>query len=123
MEMDDPQGAGQVAPVVNISVFGEAPLSIAECSAETSASSLRKIGENDPVMVNISTLTITKILDKRSSPCGVEYRCELEPLWLPTDLVKEVQMGGVRVWSYENGLVRADRLGTLRDRKRKHSQI
>jgi hypothetical protein len=48
------------------------------------------IGENDPVMVDISTFTTTKILDKRSSPCGVEYRCELEPLWLPADLVKEV---------------------------------
>jgi hypothetical protein len=32
MEMDDPQGAGQATPVVNISVFGEAPLSIAECT-------------------------------------------------------------------------------------------
>jgi hypothetical protein len=118
--MDDPQGAGQVVPVVNISVWGEAPLSIAECSLETSALSLRKIGENDSVMVNILTFTTTKILDKRSSPCGVEYRCELERLWLPADLVKEVQMGGVRVRSYENGLVRADR---LRDRKRKHSQM
>ena len=78
--MDDPQGAGQVAPVVNTSIFGEAPFSIAEYSPETSASSLRKIGENDPVIVNISTFTTTKILDKRSSPCGVEY--ELEPLWI-----------------------------------------
>jgi hypothetical protein len=38
------------------------------------------IGENDPVMVDISTFTTTKILDKRSSLCGVEYRCEFEPL-------------------------------------------
>jgi hypothetical protein len=51
MEMDDPQGAGQIAPVVNTSIFGEAPFSIAECSPEISASSLRKIGENDSVMV------------------------------------------------------------------------
>ena len=50
-------------------------------------------GENDPVMVDISTFTTTKILDKRSSSCGVEYRCELEPLWLAADLVEEVQMG------------------------------
>ena len=121
--MNDPQGAGQVASVVNISVFGEASLSIAECSPETSASSLRKIGENDAVMVTISTFTITKILDKRPSPCRVENRCELEPLWLPADLVKEMQMGGVRVRSYENGLVRADHLETLRDRKRRHSQM
>jgi hypothetical protein len=83
------------------------------------------IGENDPVMVDISTFTTTKILDKRSSPCGVEYRCELEPLWLPADLVKEVQMGCVHIRSYEKGLVRAARLDTLRKRtqKRKHSQM
>jgi hypothetical protein len=72
------------------------------------------IGENDPVMVDISTFTTTKILDKRSSLCGVEYRCEFEPLWLPTDLVKELQMGCVHVRSYEKGLVRAARLDTLR---------
>jgi hypothetical protein len=83
------------------------------------------IGEDDPVMVNISTFTTTKILDKRSSPCRVEYRCELEPLWLPADLVKEVQMGCVHVRSYEKGLVRAARLDTLRKgtQKRKHSQM
>jgi hypothetical protein len=83
------------------------------------------IGENDPVMVDISTFTTTKILNKRSSPYGVEYRCELEPLWLPADLVKEVQMGCVHVRSYEKGLVRAARLDTLRKgtQKRKHSQI
>jgi hypothetical protein len=111
MEMDDPQGVGQAAPVVNISVFGEAPVSIAECSPETlvlltvilSASNLRKIGENDPGMVDISNFTTTKILDKRSSPCEVEeYRCELEPFWLPADLMKKVQMGHVHVRSYEN---------------------
>ena len=49
-------------------------------SVTVSASSLPNIGEDDPVMVNISTFTITKILDKRPSPRGVEYRCELEPL-------------------------------------------
>jgi hypothetical protein len=83
------------------------------------------IGKNDPVMVDISTFTTTKILDKRSSPCEVEYRCELEPLWLPADLVTEVQMGCVHVWSYEKALVRAARLDTLRKgtQKRKHSQM
>ena len=83
------------------------------------------ISENDPVMVDISTFTTTKILDKRSSPYGVEYRCELEPLWLAADLVEEVQMGCVHVRSYEKGLVRAARLDTLRSgtQKRKHSQM
>jgi hypothetical protein len=74
-------------------------------------------------MIDISYFTTARILDKRSSSFGVEYRCELEPLWLPAELVKEVPMGGVRIRSYENGLIRADRLGTLRDRKRKHLQM
>jgi hypothetical protein len=65
----------------------------------------------------ISYFTTAKILDKRSSAFGDEYRCELKPLWLPAELVKEVPMGGVHLRSYENGFVRADRLGTLRDRK------
>jgi hypothetical protein len=34
MEMDDPQGPRQATPVVNVCLFGEAPLSIAECSPE-----------------------------------------------------------------------------------------
>jgi hypothetical protein len=63
------------------------------------------IGENDSMMVDISTFTITKILDKRSSPCEVEYRYEFEPLWLPADLVKELQIGCVYVRSYEKGLI------------------
>jgi hypothetical protein len=75
------------------------------------------------VIINISYFTIARILDKRLNPFRVEYRCELEPLWLSTELVKEMPMGGVRVRSYENGFIRVDRLGTLRDKKRKHSQI
>jgi hypothetical protein len=130
VETDELQGAGRTMPVVNTSVFDEAPLSIAESSGQTLASvtvsslpNLPDIGEDDPVMIDISYFTTARILDKRSSPFGVEYRCELEPLWLPAELVKEVPMGGVRVRNYENGLIRADRLGTLRDRKRKHSQM
>jgi hypothetical protein len=128
VKADDLQGAGQTAPVINTPVFDEAPLSTAESSGQTlasvtvSASSLSNIGENDPV-IDISCFTTAKILDKRSSPFGVEYRCELKPVWLSSVLVKEIPMGGVRIRSYENGLIRADRLGTLRDRKRKHSQM
>ena len=51
-------------------------------SVTVSASSLPNIGDDDPVMIDISCFTTAKILDKRSSPCGVEYRCELEPLWV-----------------------------------------
>ena len=87
---------GQTAPIVDTPAFDEASLSTAESSGQTlasvtvSASSLPNLGEDDPVMIDISYFTTAKILDKRSSPCKFEYRCELEPLWLPTDPVKEV---------------------------------
>jgi hypothetical protein len=45
-----------------------------------SASSLLNIGEDDPVTIDISYFTTAKILDKRSSPFGVEYKCELGPV-------------------------------------------
>ena len=45
-------------------------------------SSLPNAGEDGLAIVKIST---AKILDKRSSLSGVEYRCELEPLWLAAD--------------------------------------
>ena len=126
METGNLQSANQTEPVVNTNISDEPPLSIAESVGQTlasvavSASSLLNLGEDDPVMIDISYFTTAKILDKRSSPFGVEYRCELEPLWLPAELVKEVPIEGACVRNYENGLVRADRLGTLRDRKRKH---
>ena len=95
VKADDLQGAGRTAPVVNTSVFDEAPLSIAESSGQTLASvtvsslpNLPDIGEDDPVMINISCFTTAKILNKRLSPFGVEYRCELGPVWLSSVLVK-----------------------------------
>jgi hypothetical protein len=128
VKADDLQGAGRTAPVVNTPFFDEAPLSTTESSGQTlasvtvSASSLPDIGKDDPV-IDISCFTIAKILDKRSSPFGVKYRCELGLVWLSSVLVKEVPMGGVQIRSYENGLIRVGRLGTLRERKRKHSQM
>ena len=123
------QRFGETEPNVNSYDSGEARLSIADSSGQnlapvTVSASLPNRDEDGPVMVNISNFTPTKILDKRSSPYGVEYRCELEPLWLPADLVKGVQMGCVHVRSYEKGLIRAARLDTLRKgtQKRKHSQ-
>ena len=86
------------------------------------ADDLQGAGRTAPV-VNTPVFTIAKILDKRSSPFGVKYRCELGPVWLSSVLVKEVPMGGVQIRSYENGLIRVGRLGTLRERKRKHSQM
>ena len=88
-----------------------------------SASSLSDVGEDGRVIVDISKLATVKVLDKRSSASGVEYRCELEPLWLAADLVERAQMGRVHIRSYKNGLIQANRLGTLRERKRKLSQM
>ena len=75
------------------------------------------------MMVDISNFTAAKVLDERPSPSGVEYRCELEPLWLAADLVEKAKMGCVHIRNYKNGLVQANRLGTLRESKRKLSQM
>jgi hypothetical protein len=79
-------------------------------SVTVSASSLPNIGEDDPVMIDISCFTAAKILDKRSSPFGVEYKCELGLVWLSSALEKEIPMAGVRIRSYENRLIRVERL-------------
>ena len=128
-ETDNLQGANQTEPVVNTNVSGEPPLSVAESSGQTlalttlSASSLPDLGEADLVMVDISNFTAAKILDERPSLPGVEYRCELEPLWLAADLVEMAKMGRVHIRSYKNSLIQANCLGTLRERKRKLSQM
>jgi hypothetical protein len=36
--------------------------------------------EDGLAIVDISKLTTVKVLDKRSSSSGVEYKCEFEPL-------------------------------------------
>jgi hypothetical protein len=126
---DNLQRVNQIEPVVNTNISDEPPLSIAESSGQTlalttvSASSLPDLGEGGPVMVDISNFTAAKILDERPSPSGVEYRCELEPLWLATDLIEQAKMGRVHIRNYKKGLIQADRLGTLRERKRKLSQM
>jgi len=71
------------------------------------------------VTVDISNFTATKILDERWSSPGVEYRCELEPLWLAVELVEKAKMGRVQIRNYKNNLIRANHLGTLRERKRR----
>jgi hypothetical protein len=115
--------------IVNANDSEEAPLEIAKSSEQSlaamaaSVSSLTNLNEDGPMMVDISKLTTVKILNKRPSASGVEYECELEPLWLAADLVEKARMGGVCIRSYENGLVRAGRLLTLRARKRKFSQM
>jgi hypothetical protein len=88
-----------------------------------SASSLSDVREDGLTIVDISKLTTVKVLDKRSSSSGVEYKCELEPLWLAADLAERAQMGRVHIRSYENGLIRDRRLKTLRVRKRKFLEM
>ena len=83
-----------------------------------SASSLVR-GENEPVMVETSNFTTLKILNKRSSSSGVDYECELGPLWLPTEIVEGLQIARVHILSYEKGLTRDVCVGTLRSTKRK----
>jgi len=108
---------------------GEAYLSIARFSEQAlalitvSASSLSDVSKDGLTIVDISKLTTIKILDKRSSSSGVKYKCELEPLWLATDLAERAQIGRVHIRSYENGLVRDRRLKTLRVGKRKFSEM
>jgi len=129
VETEALQRGDQTEPIVNTNDSDEAHLSIAESSEQTlapmtvSPSSVPNAGENGLAIIGISKLTTAKILDKRSSPFRVEYRCKLEPLWLAADLVERAQMGRVHIRSYENGLVRAGRLKTLRVGKPKFSQM
>ena len=65
---------------------GAAP-SIAESSEQTldpiaaSPFNLPDLDDRGLEMIDISKVTTAKILDKRLSQSGVEYKCELGPLW------------------------------------------
>jgi hypothetical protein len=128
-ETDNLRNTDQTDPIASINSSGEAHLSIARFSEQTlaliavSASSLSDAGEGGLAIVDISNLTTVKILDKRSSSSGVEYRCELEPLWLTADLAERARIGRAHIRSYENGVVRDRRLKTLRVGKRKFSEM
>ena len=80
---------------------------------------LTNLSDDPLAMVDISNFTILKIIDKKLGPSGVEYECELGPLWLAADLVGKAKTGRGQIRSHEKGLVRPGRLGTLRERKRK----
>ena len=129
VEAGNMQSTGQTEPIASTNGSSEVDLSIARSSKQTltqmtvSASGLLDVGGDGLVIIDISKLKTEKIVDKRSSSCGVEYKCSLEPLWLTADLVERVQMGRDHIRSYENGLVRDKRLQTLRARKRKRSEM
>jgi hypothetical protein len=55
-----------------------------------SASSLPDLDKSGSATVDISKFTM-KGLNKRSSPSGAEYKCELEPLWLAANLVEKLR--------------------------------
>ena len=91
-------------PIASTNSSGETHLPNARFSEQTlvSASSLSDVGKDSLATVDISKLITVKVLDKRSSSSGVEYKCELEPLWLAADLAERAQMGRVHIRSYEN---------------------
>jgi hypothetical protein len=97
VETVDLQRADQIESIVNTKDSDEARLSVAESLAQTFApmavppSNLPNVGEDGLAIVEVSTLTTAEILDKRSSPSGVEYKSELEPLWMAADLVERVR--------------------------------
>jgi hypothetical protein len=70
----------------SVTVLDETPFLIAESFGQTLASiiisieSLFNIDKNDPVIIDILYFTITKILDKRSTPFKIEYRYKLRPV-------------------------------------------
>jgi hypothetical protein len=102
-ETDNLQDTDQTEPIASTNSSGEARLSIARFSEQAlalmavSASSLSGVGEDGLTIVDISKLTTVKVLDKRSSLSGVEYKCELQPLWLAADLAERAQMGRVHI--------------------------
>jgi hypothetical protein len=93
-ETDNLQNTDQTDPIASTNSSGDAHLLIARFSEQTlalmivSASSLSDVGEDGLAIVNISKLITVKVLDKRPSSSRVEYKCELEPLWLAADLAE-----------------------------------
>jgi hypothetical protein len=98
------------------------PLGRTSASTTASALSFPTLVDDERAVAGISNIIITKITDERIRSSGIQYKCELEPVWLPINLAKNAQMGPVCIRSYENGLILAQRLGTLRSRKRTLSQ-
>jgi hypothetical protein len=100
-ETDNLQSTDETESIASAYGSGEIHLSIARPSEQilalitVSASSLSDAGEDGPVIIDVSKLTTVKILDKRLSSSGVEYKCELEPLWLAADMAERAQMGRV----------------------------
>ena len=129
VETDNLQSMDQTESIASTYSSSETHLSTARHSEQipalttVSAPNLSDAGEDGPAIIDVSKLKTVKVLDKRSSSSGVEYKCEFEPLWLAADLAERAPMRRVHIRSYENGLVRDRRLKTLRVEKRKFSEM
>jgi hypothetical protein len=129
VEADKLQDIDRTEPIIAASYSDEATTSVAEsldqtvASATISASDLPGLYEAASAIVDISTFTTTKIVNQRAGPSRVEYLCKFEPQWLVADLVEKAKMGRTHIQRYKNELIREERLGTLRDRKRKRAQM
>lgn len=129
VETENLQSTDQTEPIASTYNSGETHLLIARPSEQVlalitvSALSLFNAGKDSPAIIDVLKLITAKVLDKRSSSFRAEYKCEFEPLWLAADLAERVQIGGVHIRSYENGLIRDRRLKTLRVGKRKFSKM
>ena len=86
-----------------------------------SSLSLSDVGDRGLKIVDISEIAIVEIVDKRSSLSEVQYKHELESLWLAADLVGRAQVGRVRIRICKNGLIREGGVNTLRSGKQKLS--
>jgi hypothetical protein len=97
VETDNLQRAEQTESIATTNDSDEALLKIAESSEQT----LAPITALAPILPDLgedsSKFRATKVLDKRTSPSGVEYKCELEPQWLAADSVEKAQMGRVHI--------------------------
>jgi hypothetical protein len=110
LEAAEQQGTDRTHSAFDTGCCDEFLNSLTESSGRTPASTM-------------PNTTITNITDKRIGSSGTQYKCELKPVWLPINLVENAQIRPVYIRNYENGLVRAERLKTLRSRKRTLSQM
>lgn len=129
LEAAERQGTNRTHSAFDIGRSDEFLYFLAESSGRTPASATASALSSSTLVggkrsiVDMVNIIIIKITDKRIGSSGIQYKCELKPVWVPVNLIENAQIGPVYIRSYENGLIRAERLGTLRSGKRKRSQM